>query len=81
MSSLALSRLGSLSNSASTYVVLAAGNRLKPKPMIAIPDDHHHHDHHMSLPNAFVPSTSKSFSKLLINGNLRVSNAFTSNWS
>jgi len=76
MSSLALSRLGNLNNSASTYVVLAAANRLKPKPMIAIPDDHHHGDH-MSLPNAFVPSSSKSFSKLLINGNLRVSNAFT----
>ena len=48
--------------------------------MIAIPDDHHHGDH-MSLPNAFVPSSSKSFSKLLINGNLRVSNAFTRNLS
>lgn len=76
MSSLALSRLSALNNKASTVVVLAATNRLQPKPMIDIPDDHHHDDH-ISLPNAFVPSTSRSFSNLLIKGNLKVSNSFT----
>jgi hypothetical protein len=81
MTSLALSRIG-FNNSASTYVVLAAANKLKPKPMIAMPDDHHGHghDHHMALPNAFQPSTANSLKKLLLNGNgnLKVTNAFTS---
>lgn len=76
MSSLALSRI-SLSNSATNYVVLAAVNKLKPKPMIPIPDDHHHDDHHMSLPNQFQPATNQAFSGILFKGNFSATNAFT----
>lgn len=82
MSSLALSRIGSFTNSATTYVVLAASNKLKPKPMIAMPsDDHAHHDHdeHINLPNKFQPMSTNSLTKLNIRGNLKVTNAFTSN--
>lgn len=78
MSSLALSKLGRINNSATTYVVLSAANKLKSKPMIPLPaDDHHHHDdHHMSLPNRAAPSALGS---LLLRGNLQVTNSFTSN--
>lgn len=79
MSSLALSRLSSFNNSTTSYVVLAAANKLKAKPMIPLPaDDHHHHDEHIGLPNSFVPSTSSSLGKLLMGGSLRVQNSFTS---
>ena len=80
MSTLALSRLSRLNNSATTYVVSAAANRLPTKPMIPMEsNDHHHgHDSHMSLPNQFQPSTVNSFKSLIASGNLRATNAFTS---
>ena len=40
--------------------------------------DEHHHDEHMSLPNQLKPTTVGSMGKLLINGNLKVANSFTS---
>jgi hypothetical protein len=75
---MSLSRLNAFNNTATTTVVLAAANRLTQKPMIQMKDDHHHNDHHMSLPNSIKPSTTESLSKLLIRGNLKVSNPFTS---
>jgi len=75
---MSLSRLNAFNNTATTTVVLAAANRLTQKPMIPIKDDHQHHDHHMSLPNSIKSTTTESLSKLLIRGNLKVSNPFTS---
>jgi ubiquinol-cytochrome c reductase iron-sulfur subunit len=74
---MSLSRLNAFNNTATTTVVLAAANRLTQKPMIQMKDDHHHNDHHMSLPNSIKSSTTESLSKLLIRGNLKVSNPFT----
>jgi len=71
-----LSRLSSFNNSATSYVVLAAANKLKAKPAIALPDDHDH-DEHIALPNSFKPSTSSSLGKLLIGGNLKVASSFS----
>jgi len=83
MSTLALSRLSRLNNSATTYVVSAAANRLPTKPMIPMElNDHHHgHDSHMSLPNQFQSSTVNSFKSLILSGNLRATNAFTRSMS
>jgi len=73
-----LARVAGFANSAQTCVVLAASSKLTAKPMIPMKDDHHHHDdHHMSLPNQVKASTSTSMGKLLIGGNLKVSNSFT----
>ena len=79
MSVLALNRLASLSNTASTWVVLSAANKLKVKPMVAMPDDHgHHDDHHMALPNKPSTITVNSMNNIRLTGGLRVTNAFTS---
>jgi hypothetical protein len=77
---MSLSRISALNNPAATTVVLAAANRMTQKPMIPMKsDDHHHHDdHHMSLPNQPKASTPQSLGRLLMNGNLTVSNSFTS---
>ena len=76
---MSLSRLSVLNNPAATTVVLAAANRMTQKPMIPMKsDDHHHDDHHMSLPNQTKASTSQSLGRLLLSGNLTVSNSFTS---
>lgn len=75
-----LSRLSSFNNSATTYVVLAASNKLTAKPMIPLSAaDDHHHEVHISLPNHFKPSSSTSLGKLLARGSLSVTNSFTSN--
>lgn len=75
---MSLSRLSVLNNPAATTVVLAAANRMTQKPMIPMKsDDHHHDDHHMSLPNQTKASTSQSLGRLLLSGNLTVSNSFT----
>ncbi|CAF0878957.1 unnamed protein product [Brachionus calyciflorus] len=76
MSSLALSRLSSFTNSATTYVVLAATNKLTAKPAVPLPDDHSHDDH-ISLPDSFRPMTSSSLGKTLLAGNLKVTNSFS----
>lgn len=77
MSSLALSRIA-FPNVATNYVVLAAANRLKPKPMIDLADDsHHHHDEKIALPNKFQPSTTSSFGRVLLRGDFKATNAFT----
>ena len=79
MSLLALNRLASFNNTASTWVVLSAANKLKAKPMIAMHGDHgHHDDHHMALPNKPSTITLKSLNNLRVGGNLKVTNAFTS---
>ncbi|RNA31983.1 Cytochrome b-c1 complex subunit mitochondrial [Brachionus plicatilis] len=75
MSSLALSRLSSFNNSATT-VVLAAANKLAPKPAVPMQSDDHSHDH-MGLPNSFKPSNNFSLGKLLIGGNLKVTSSFS----
>lgn len=83
MSTLALSKLSRINNSATTYVVLSAANKLKSKPMIPLPADEHHHDHdeHISLPNSVKPSTIESLGSLLVRGNLKVTNSFTKSHS
>ena len=73
----ALNRLASISNSATTNVLATS---CKPLPTIAMHvDDDHHHDEHISLPDPFVPRTSATLAKSLIGGRLAVTNAFTSN--
>lgn len=76
---MSLSRLSALNGPATNVVVLAAANRMTQKPMIPMKsDDHHHHDdHHMSLPNQLKASTHQSLGRLLLSGNLTVSNSFT----
>ena len=74
---MAISRLSSFNNSATT-VVLAAANKLVPKPAVPMSSDDHSHDHHMALPNSFKPSTNMSMGKLLIGGNLKVTSSFSS---
>lgn len=79
MSCLSLSRISTFNNKATTFVVLSAANKLTAKPMIPLhADDHHHDDAHMALPNKPKTSTPATMSKLLLGGNLRVTNAFTS---
>ncbi len=74
-----LARVAGLTNTAQTCVVLAASNKLTSKPTIPMKDDDHHHDdHHMSLPNKPKASSLTPMGKLLIGGNLKVSNSFTS---
>lgn len=77
MSSLAISRLSSFNNSATT-VVVAAANKLVSKPIVPMHSDDHSHDHHIGLPNSFKPSTNMSLGKLLIGGNLKVTSSFSS---
>jgi hypothetical protein len=79
MSRLALTRLNSFQNSATTNVVAAATSSFRAKPMIDLADDHdHHHEPTIALPNKFKPSTSHAFSGLLSSGNLRVTTNFNS---
>ncbi len=74
-----LTRLAGFNNAAQTCVVLAASSKLSAKPMVPMKHvDDHHHDEHMSLPNQPKPTTVGSMGKLLINGNLKVANSFTS---
>lgn len=82
MSSLALSRLGALTNSARTLVVLSSASKLTPKPQIALAedDDHHHDDHHISLPNRPELSSGNSLNTVLMRGGLKVANPFTGNF-
>lgn len=77
MSTLALSRLGGLKNTATTFVCVAAAKQVPIKPMVEMPHDaNDHHDDHIALPSRTNYNTIKSMGKLAI-PSLRVENAFT----
>jgi hypothetical protein len=81
MSSLTLGRVSSLVNSSATSVILAATNKFKASPMISMEaDEHDHHDDngHMYFPTQQKSSSANSLNSLLIKGNLKVGNSFTS---
>lgn len=70
MSSLALSRLSALSNSATTKVTGALRSSVRGMPMKSVED---HHDDHIAVPPNFAPYTNTGMSKLLFKNKASVS--------
>jgi hypothetical protein len=82
MSSYSLRRIALFPNQATTQVVLAASHRIEPKPDLPLSggSDHGHDHGPIPLPVQNKVSTPNSLKRLLLAGNLKVTNSFTSKY-